>query len=167
MKRTPPQSRIEILETRIAPSTVDVIGGVLTFTAGAGETNTIDFRIQGGNYRISDGADPTITAAAQAFGYVSEGMGTGAVHGSMAVTGLGLGSSLPSTPGYIGIYQFVAVTVLPPFGIDRSAALAYMIVAQALGYLLVLVLGLMALYKVRTFRGGAFTPGTPQRNTLA
>ncbi len=29
---------------------------------------------------------------------------------------LGLGSALPSTPGYVGIYQFVAVTVLTPFG---------------------------------------------------
>lgn len=75
----------------------------------------------------------------------------------LLLTGLGLGSSLPSTPGYIGIYQFVAVTVLPPFGIDRSAALAYMIVAQALGYLVVLVLGLIALYKFRAFRGRTLT----------
>jgi glycosyltransferase 2 family protein len=68
----------------------------------------------------------------------------------LLLTGMGLGSALPSTPGYVGIYQFVAVTVLPPFGIDRSAALAYIIVAQALGYLVVLCLGLAGLYRIRT-----------------
>ena len=50
MKNPRSRSSIEILETRIAPSTVDVVGGVLIFTAGAGETNTIDFRIQSGAY---------------------------------------------------------------------------------------------------------------------
>jgi len=67
----------------------------------------------------------------------------------LLLTGMGLGSALPSTPGYVGIYQFVAVTVLTPFGIDRNAALAYIIVAQALGYLIVLCLGLAGLNKFR------------------
>ena len=49
----------------------------------------------------------------------------------LLLTGMGLGSALPSTPGYVGIYQFVAVTVLTPFGISRDAALAYILVAQA------------------------------------
>ena len=64
----------------------------------------------------------------------------------LLLTGLGLGSALPSTPGYVGIYQFVAVTVLPPFGISRDAALAYILVGQALGYLVILTLGLPTLY---------------------
>src|SRR4029078_1495947 len=34
----------------------------------------------------------------------------------LLITGLSVGSALPSTPGYVGIYQFVAVTVLTPFG---------------------------------------------------
>jgi len=37
----------------------------------------------------------------------------------LVLTALGLSSALPSTPGYVGIFQFVAVTVLAPFGIDR------------------------------------------------
>jgi uncharacterized protein (TIRG00374 family) len=67
----------------------------------------------------------------------------------LLLAGMGLGSALPATPGYVGIYQFVAVTILPPFGIDRNAALAFIIVTQALGYALVLVLGLLGLYRIR------------------
>ena len=60
----------------------------------------------------------------------------------LLLTGLALGSALPSTPGYIGIYQFVAATVLPPFGIPREEALAFIVLSQALGYLVVIALGL-------------------------
>ena len=67
----------------------------------------------------------------------------------LLLAGMGLGSALPATPGYVGIYQFAAVTILPPFGIDRNAALAYILVAQALGYAVVLVLGLLGLYRLR------------------
>lgn len=67
----------------------------------------------------------------------------------LLLAGMGLGSALPATPGYVGIYQFAAVTILPPFGIDRNAALAYIIVAQAMAYVMVLVLGLLGLYKIR------------------
>jgi len=70
----------------------------------------------------------------------------------LLLTGLGLGSSVPSMPGYVGIYQFVAVTVLPAFGVDRSAALGFMIVAQAIGYLVVMVLGLIGLVRVRAYQ---------------
>jgi len=51
----------------------------------------------------------------------------------LLLTALGLGSALPSTPGYVGIYQFVAVTVLTPFGIGRDEALAFILVLQVLG----------------------------------
>lgn len=64
----------------------------------------------------------------------------------LLLTGMGLGSAVPSTPGYVGIYQFVGVTVLTPFGISRDGALAYMLVAQAIGYLTVLLYGLPGLY---------------------
>jgi uncharacterized protein (TIRG00374 family) len=67
----------------------------------------------------------------------------------LLLAGMGLGSALPATPGYVGIYQFVAVTVLPPFGIDRNAALAYVIVGQVVGYLIVLVFGLLGLAHIR------------------
>jgi uncharacterized protein (TIRG00374 family) len=67
----------------------------------------------------------------------------------LLLAGMGLGSALPSTPGYVGIYQFVALTILPPFGIDRNAALAFIIVLQAIASVIVLVLGLLGLYRIR------------------
>jgi uncharacterized protein (TIRG00374 family) len=77
----------------------------------------------------------------------------------LLMAGMGLGSALPATPGYVGIYQFAAVTILPPFGIDRNAALAYIIVVQALSYAVVLVLGLLGLYRIRGARKAAETGG--------
>jgi glycosyltransferase 2 family protein len=55
----------------------------------------------------------------------------------LLIAGLGLGSALPSTPGYVGIYQFVAVTVLAPFGFSRTDAIAYILIVQALSYLVI------------------------------
>ena len=74
----------------------------------------------------------------------------------LLLAGMGLGSALPATPGYVGIYQFAAVTILPPFGIDRNAALAFIIVAQAVGYAVVLALGLLGLYRIK--RAGGSEP---------
>ncbi|HUB33935.1 MAG TPA: lysylphosphatidylglycerol synthase transmembrane domain-containing protein, partial [Bryobacteraceae bacterium] len=67
----------------------------------------------------------------------------------LLLTAMALGSALPSTPGYIGIYQFAAVMVLPPFGISRDKALAYSVIAQAVSYAVVAALGLPALYASR------------------
>jgi hypothetical protein len=73
----------------------------------------------------------------------------------LLITALGLGSALPSTPGYVGIYQFVAVTVLTPFGISRDGAVAYIMVAQAMGYLVTLIVGLPCLPLLRKARPAA------------
>jgi glycosyltransferase 2 family protein len=59
----------------------------------------------------------------------------------LLLTAMGLGSALPSTPGYVGIYQFAAVSVLGAFGIARDQALAYSLVTQALGYIVIGILG--------------------------
>ena len=68
----------------------------------------------------------------------------------LLITGLGLSSALPSTPGYVGIYQFVAVTVLVPLGIAKSNALAFILVMQAYGYAVTLLLGLPCLWMLRS-----------------
>jgi glycosyltransferase 2 family protein len=68
----------------------------------------------------------------------------------LLLTGLGLGSALPSTPGYVGVYQFVAVTALTPFGIGRDAALAYILVVQVTSYVLVVLYGLPGLYRLKS-----------------
>jgi uncharacterized membrane protein YbhN (UPF0104 family) len=53
------------------------------------------------------------------------------------LSALGLSSAIPSTPGYIGVYQFVAVMVLVPFGFTHSDALAYILIIQISGYLVI------------------------------
>jgi uncharacterized protein (TIRG00374 family) len=67
----------------------------------------------------------------------------------LLITGLGLGSALPSTPGYVGIYQFVAVSVLTPFGIARTDAIAYILLLQASSYVVITVWGLVGLWRLR------------------
>lgn len=52
----------------------------------------------------------------------------------LLLSALGLSSALPSSPGYVGIYQFVAVTVLAPFGFSRAHAIAVVVVLQAASY---------------------------------
>jgi uncharacterized protein (TIRG00374 family) len=70
----------------------------------------------------------------------------------LLIAGMGLGSALPSTPGYVGIYQFVTVSILTPFGFSHDNALAYSFVSQAMGYVVVLALGLPCLFRVKDWR---------------
>jgi uncharacterized protein (TIRG00374 family) len=70
----------------------------------------------------------------------------------LLLTGLGLGSALPSTPGYVGIYQFVAVTVLTPFGFSRAAVIAYTLLLQAMQYMSTGIWGLFALLRFRKLK---------------
>ena len=70
----------------------------------------------------------------------------------LLLAAMGLGSALPATPGYVGIYQFVTVTALAPFGISHNAALAYSLVTQALAYVVVIALGAPGLYGFLAWR---------------
>ena len=67
----------------------------------------------------------------------------------LLIAGLGLGSALPSTPGYVGVWQFVAVNVLTPFGVSRTDAIAYILFYQALLYVVVGLFGIIALARRR------------------
>jgi glycosyltransferase 2 family protein len=73
----------------------------------------------------------------------------------LLIASLGLGSALPSTPGYVGIYQFVAVTVLGPFGFSPSDAIAYILVAQALNYVVIGLWGSIGILRYRRARRAA------------
>lgn len=64
----------------------------------------------------------------------------------LLLAGLGLSSAIPSTPGYVGVYQFVAVTVLGIFNISAELALSFIIIFQFTIYLTVLILGVSGLY---------------------
>jgi uncharacterized membrane protein YbhN (UPF0104 family) len=63
----------------------------------------------------------------------------------LLITGLALGSALPSTPGYVGIYQSVAVSVLVPFGYSKEDAVAYIMFFQVLQFASCAFWGLLAL----------------------
>jgi glycosyltransferase 2 family protein len=67
----------------------------------------------------------------------------------LLIAGLGVASALPSTPGYLGVYQFAAVTVLTPFGFSRTTAIAYILVAQALAYVVFGFWGSLGLWHYR------------------
>ena len=67
----------------------------------------------------------------------------------LLLAGLGLGSALPAMPGYAGIYQFVAVSVLTPFGFTRTAAVAFILLAQTLSYLVMGVCGALGFWRYR------------------
>jgi glycosyltransferase 2 family protein len=67
----------------------------------------------------------------------------------LLIAGLGLGSALPSTPGYIGIWQFVAVSILTPFGFSKTDAIAYILVAQALQYVVIGLWGALGFLQYR------------------
>ena len=85
----------------------------------------------------------------------------------LLVAGLGLGSALPSTPGYVGIYQFVAVTMLEPFGVSKTNAIAYIFLFQAMNYAVVLFWGLLGIVAERQ-RPASVSPAmvtTPQTGT--
>ncbi|MFN3075753.1 MAG: lysylphosphatidylglycerol synthase transmembrane domain-containing protein [Alphaproteobacteria bacterium] len=70
----------------------------------------------------------------------------------LLVTALGLSSAAPSTPGFVGVYQFVAVTVLTPFGFSRSQALATVLAYQFVVYVIITVVGLIGLWRMRRGR---------------
>jgi hypothetical protein len=63
----------------------------------------------------------------------------------LLVVALALSSVAPSTPGYVGVFQFVAVSVLGPFAIAQSEALALVLLFQGIIYLVVTPFGLIGL----------------------
>ena len=58
---------------------------------------------------------------------------------------IGAGSSLPSAPGYVGIYQAACVLALGLYQIDASQAVAYSIVVQMLQAVIICAQGVAAL----------------------
>jgi uncharacterized protein (TIRG00374 family) len=78
----------------------------------------------------------------------------------LLIGGMGLGSAMPSAPGYIGVYQFVGVTVLTPFGIDRADAVAFVLVGEVLQYLVVGMWGTLGIVQYRRMKPR--TDGAPQ-----
>ena len=82
----------------------------------------------------------------------SLGVPLGFTRAMILIAALGLSSAVPSTPGYVGVYQFVAVTVLAPLAIDRADALAIVLLLQAAIYLVMIVAGLAGLAQLRNLK---------------
>lgn len=71
---------------------------------------------------------------------------------------LNLGVAIPSSPGFVGTYQWLGVSALGVFGIANEAGLAFAIVMQAVWYVPTTLVGAALL--VASVRGG-FRMGAP------
>lgn len=65
----------------------------------------------------------------------------------LLISALGISSAIPSTPGYVGVYQFVAILVLTPIGFSKESALAFILLVQVINLLVVSVWGGMGLWQ--------------------
>lgn len=91
-----------------------------------------------------------VDAAGTVVGGAALGLSISPAAAMLLIAGLSLASALPATPGYVGIYQFVAVSVLAPFGIARADAIAYILVAQACMYVVIALWGGIGLARYRS-----------------
>jgi uncharacterized membrane protein YbhN (UPF0104 family) len=79
---------------------------------------------------------------------------------------LGLASTIPSAPGYLGTYQLVGITVLVPLGWNRDESLAFATLLQAMVMGCSVLLGLPGLWRFRRLGGNPVAanplrPGQP------
>lgn len=58
---------------------------------------------------------------------------------------LGLSSAIPSTPGYVGVYQFAAVLALKPFGFSNANAIAIVLFNQIMNLVVAGIWGAIAM----------------------
>jgi uncharacterized protein (TIRG00374 family) len=65
---------------------------------------------------------------------------------------LNLGVAIPSSPGFVGTYQWLGVSALALFGVPKDSALAYAIVLQAVWYVPTTLVGLGLLLSGTTRR---------------
>jgi uncharacterized membrane protein YbhN (UPF0104 family) len=84
----------------------------------------------------------------------------------LLLTGLGLGSAVPATPGSVGIYQFIYVSVLTLFGIGRAGALAFALFSQVMGCAVTLAIGIPSLYQLQRRPPGCQSPGVTNSGAL-
>lgn len=78
----------------------------------------------------------------QSFGWVLPFMA-----GVVVLVYIAAAASLPSSPGYVGVYQIAALFALRPYGIDASASVAYGTILQVLTLILFIGSGLWAYLK--------------------
>jgi uncharacterized protein (TIRG00374 family) len=74
---------------------------------------------------------------------------------------INLGVAIPSSPGFVGTYQWLGVSALALFGIGQESALAFAIVLQAVWYVPTTLAGLVLLL-TRTRRAWSATAAAPR-----
>jgi uncharacterized protein (TIRG00374 family) len=122
----------EALATAALLGSPERVGSVLLLTAGA---FLLDFAV--------------VQCALKAFGWDLPLIAPATV-----LVFLAIGVSLPSAPGYAGVYQIACIFALALFGITESQAVAFSLVLQMCVLLTVLVLaGWVALGHLDAFRG--------------
>jgi hypothetical protein len=57
-----------------------------------------------------------------------------------------LGMVVPSSPGYVGVFEYLCVVSLSLFGVTKEVALGYALVLHALAYLVPILLGGLAIW---------------------
>jgi hypothetical protein len=73
---------------------------------------------------------------------------------------LHLGILIPSSPGYVGTYQFICVTGLGLFDVSRSTALGFSLVFHALWYVPLTAFGVYYLWQERLGLSGLISSST-------
>ena len=58
-----------------------------------------------------------------------------------------LGMVIPSSPGYIGVYEYIVVLALSLFGVEREMALSYGLVLHGVIYVGQSLLGVLGLWR--------------------
>lgn len=83
----------------------------------------------------------------------SVGIHLAVVDALFATAVINLGVAIPSSPGFVGTYQWLGVAALDLAGVDRSSALAFAILLQAIWYVPTTLVGggVLALRGVRSF----------------
>ncbi len=66
---------------------------------------------------------------------------------AFVLAALNVGISVPSSPGYVGVFHYVAVLALALWAVPRSTALSFALIFHGLPYILTVVLGLFFLWR--------------------
>jgi uncharacterized membrane protein YbhN (UPF0104 family) len=80
-------------------------------------------------------------------------------------TVINLGAAIPSSPGFVGTFQWLCVAGMALFGVGQAEALAFSIIMQAVWYIPTTVIGIVLL--ARSGVSAWFSGGVPDVTTYA
>jgi len=101
-------------------------------------------------------------AAAAWTGLRAAGLHLPALAGWVVLAFVGLGVSIPSAPGYVGVFHFAAVMAVQIFGVPDTSAVGYAIVFHASQFIPVTVVGWIYLLREHMSLGEATHVSVPE-----